>query len=108
MYNIFTCYKQMHNVNLLLACIIGSSQCVLPVCCLPNEDQLLPQVISSVLLFHRNLIVSLVFSHLGFWSGNLFLIAPFPDLCLLVPVNIRQDYSGFCHIILFDPDELTG
>ena len=22
---------------------------------------------------------------LGFWSGNLFLIAPFPDLCLLVP-----------------------
>ena len=23
--------------------------------------------------------------HLGFWSGNLFLIAPFPDLCLLVP-----------------------
>ena len=31
------------------------------------------------------LIVGLVFSHLGFWSGNLFLIAPFPDLCLLVP-----------------------
>ena len=27
-----------------------------------------------------------VFSHLGFWSGNLFLIAPFPDLCLLVPL----------------------
>ena len=24
------------------------------------------------------------FSHLGFWSRNLFLIAPFPDLCLLV------------------------
>ena len=31
------------------------------------------------------LIVNLVFSRLGFWSGNLFLIAPFPDLCLLVP-----------------------
>ena len=30
-------------------------------------------------------LVSLFFSHLGFWSGNLFLIAPFPDLCLLVP-----------------------
>ena len=30
-------------------------------------------------------IVSFGFSHLGFWSGNLFLIAPFPDLCLLVP-----------------------
>ena len=33
--------------------------------------------------------VSLVFSHLGFWSGNLFLIAPFPDICLLVPFYIR-------------------
>ena len=30
-----------------------------------------------------------VFSHLGFWSGNLFLIAPFPDLCLLVPFYNR-------------------
>ena len=38
-------------------------------------------------MFHgiKYLIVSLVDSHLGFWSGNLFLIAPFPDLCLLVP-----------------------
>ena len=36
-------------------------------------------------MFHVNLIVSFVFSHLGFWSGNLFLIAPFPDLCLFVP-----------------------
>ena len=35
--------------------------------------------------WYKSLIVSLVFSHLGFWSGNLFLIAPFPDLCLLVP-----------------------
>ena len=35
--------------------------------------------------WYTYLIVSLVFSHLGFWSGNLFLIAPFPDLCLLVP-----------------------
>ena len=26
-------------------------------------------------------------SHPGFWSGNLFLIAPFPDLCLLVPFS---------------------
>ena len=37
--------------------------------------------------WYKFLIVSLVFSHLGFWSGNLFLIAPFPDLCLLVPFN---------------------
>ena len=39
------------------------------------------------------LIVSLVFSHLGFWSGNLFLIAPFPDLCLLVPFQ-RQLFTA--------------
>ena len=36
--------------------------------------------------WYKYLIVSLVFSHLGFWSGNLFLIAPFPDFCLLVPL----------------------
>ena len=36
------------------------------------------------------LIVSLVFSHLGFWSGSLFLIAPFPDLCLLVLFYYKQ------------------
>ena len=35
--------------------------------------------------WYKCLIVSLVFSHLSFWSGNLFLVAPFPDLCLLVP-----------------------
>ena len=34
--------------------------------------------------WYKYLIVSLVFSHLGFCSGSLFLIAPFPDLCLLV------------------------
>ena len=45
--------------------------------------------------WYKYLIVSLVFSHLGFWSGNLFLIAPFPDLCLLVPfhVKIEEEYS---------------
>ena len=35
------------------------------------------------------LIVCLVFSHLGFWSGSLFLIAPFPDLCLLVLFSFK-------------------
>ena len=35
--------------------------------------------------WYKYLIVNFVFSHLGFWSGNLFLIAPFPDLCLIVP-----------------------
>ena len=44
--------------------------------------------------WYKYLIVSLVFSHLGFWSGNLFLIAPFPDLCLLVP--------------FFDPDGVAA
>ena len=39
--------------------------------------------------WYKYLIVSLVFSHLGFWSGNLFLIAPFPDLCLLVPFYLE-------------------
>ena len=62
--------------------------------------------------WYRYLIVSLVFSHLGFWSGNLFLIAPFPDLCLLVPffeiasdreaivlVNTQQKRCGTVHIL---------
>ena len=40
--------------------------------------------------WYKYLIVSLVFSRLGFWSGNLFLIAPFPDLCLLVPFFDRR------------------
>ena len=42
--------------------------------------------------WYKYLIVSLVFSHLGFWSGNLFLIAPFPDLCLLVPFHKIVQY----------------
>ena len=33
--------------------------------------------------WYKCLIVSLVFSHLGFWSWGLFLIAPFPDLVSL-------------------------
>ena len=39
--------------------------------------------------WYKYLIVNLVFSDLGFWSGNLFLIVPFPDLCLLVPFDRR-------------------
>ena len=30
-------------------------------------------------------LVKFSFFHLVFWSGNLFLIVPFPDCCLLVP-----------------------
>ena len=44
--------------------------------------------------WYKYLIVSLVFSHLGFWSGNLFLIAPFPDLCLLVPFFVFRSFSS--------------
>ena len=45
--------------------------------------------------WYKYLTVNLVFSHLGFWSGNLFLIAPFPDLCLLVPFfQMRVTMSG--------------
>ena len=43
--------------------------------------------------WYKYLIVSLVFSRLGFWSGNLFLIAPFPDLCLLVPFDVYCSIS---------------
>ena len=42
---------------------------------------------SRYVSWYGYLTVSLGFSHLGFWSGNLFLIAPFPDLCLLVPFH---------------------
>ena len=40
--------------------------------------------IFAALTGSQYLIVSCFFSHLGFWSGNIFLIATFPDLCLLV------------------------
>ena len=53
--------------------------------------------------WYKYLIVGLVFSHLGFWSGNLFLIAPFPDLCLLVPFNVthtlKKSYKRPPHIL---------
>ena len=49
--------------------------------------------------WYKYLIVSLVFSHLGFWSGNLFLIAPFPDLCLLVPFfSLALVLIPFCQL----------
>ena len=44
--------------------------------------------------WYMYLIVSLFFSHLGFWSGNLFLIAHFPDLCLLVLSCLRGFQPG--------------
>ena len=40
--------------------------------------------------WYKYLIVSFGFSHLDFLSGNLFLIAHFPDRCLLVPFHIDR------------------
>ena len=50
--------------------------------------------------WYKYLIVGLVFSRLGFWSGNLFLIAPFPDLCLLVPFYCAMHaYNGIMEMV---------
>ena len=58
-------------------------------------------------MFHgiKYLIVSLVFSHLGFWSGNLFLIAPLykeniqfvkrTDFSQQVATQLNICHSGF-------------
>ena len=43
---------------------------------------------------YKYLIVIVVFSHLGFLSGNFFLIAPFPDRCQLVPFYQFCGYTG--------------
>ena len=60
--------------------------------------------------WYKYLIVSLFFSHLSFWSGNLFLIAPFPDLCHLSVVVLivlcRGVYNFLCcwclmYVIIF-------
>ena len=58
---------------------------------------------------YKYLIVSLFFSNIGFWSGNLFLIAPFPDLCLLVPFYDGPESSmphgpSFIEISLLIPE----
>ena len=57
--------------------------------------------------WYKYLIVSLVFSHLGFWSGNLFLIAPFPDLCLLVPFYLNYYNVGRCNRMPLHIDHFT-
>ena len=61
--------------------------------------------------WYKYLIVSLVFSHLGFWSGNLFLIAPFPDLCLLVLFHyvntLKQELDGTRAYLETNTDEMS-
>ena len=53
----------------------------------------------EIFSWYKYLIVSLVFSHPGFLSWNLFLIAPFPDLCLFVPlyliINFMKVLKGY-------------
>ena len=58
--------------------------------------------------WYKYLIVSLVFSHLGFWSGNLFLIAPFPDLCLLVPFYLKSCQDDQLSIMKTRPCNIQG
>ena len=61
--------------------------------------------------WYKYLIVGLVFSRLGFWSGNLFLIAPFPDLCLLVPYcnlsNFNRIVNTKTRIIQIEPNRTS-
>ena len=40
----------------------------------------------------KYLIVNLIFPHLGYWGGNFFLIAPFPDHCLLVLFKLSSNH----------------
>ena len=58
--------------------------------------------------WYKCLIVGLVFSHLGFWSGSLFLIAPFHDLCLLVLFWMPSRLlSVSCNILDHNPTKLV-
>ena len=50
--------------------------------------------------WYKYLIVGLVFLPPCFWSGSLFLIAPFPDLCLLVLFSTSIKYVIVCSIII--------
>ena len=53
----------------------------------PPIGKIAAHSVYDIFSWYNYLIVNLVLSHLGFWSGNLFLIAPFPDLCLPVPFS---------------------
>ena len=46
---------------------------------------------------YNYLIVNLVFSPTRFWAGHFFLIAPFPDHCLLVPFFINTVDSAIIY-----------
>ena len=56
--------------------------------------------------WYKYLIVGLVFPHLGFWSGSLFLIAHFPDLCLLVLFFSNMVANNQMLMVLFHKNAL--
>ena len=53
--------------------------------------------------WYKYLIVNLVFPISVFGVGIFFLIAPFPDLCLLV--NVKQQYIHLCSFCICDTDK---
>ena len=57
------------------------------------------------MLLYIHVHVCILFSLLVFWTGNFFLIAPFPDHCLLVPfliiVLVPHCQFSFPHDICF-------
>ena len=57
----------------------------------------------DIFSWYKYLIVNLVFPTSVFWSGNLFLIAPFPDLCLLVPCYafVRNNVMNMSIIVIW-------
>ena len=57
--------------------------------------------------WYKCLIVGLVFSRLDFWSGGLFLIAPFPDLCLLVLFYMEHPYEEEMKVHIIDPGHMA-
>ena len=60
----------------------------------------------DVLSWYKYLIVNSAFSHLDFRSGNLFLIAPVPNRCLLVPFLIILAATNWLQVA--DLSLLTG
>ena len=46
------------------------------------------------------------FPPLSLWSGNFFLIAPFPDHCLLTGCFLRPDIKRFCLTFTIGPDRI--
>ena len=49
----------------------------------PPIGEMAAHLATYMIYQYKNLIVNLVFSYYGFWSGNCFLIASFSDHCLL-------------------------